>query len=197
MRGFIALQSIVSAAHRVALLISVSSLLLVCFAWRRTLARTEGIGGALASFGITVELRHNLIWVEWVRPDGNLDLAQQILRRGFRRYRQEGQLANGGVESRLLYVSCVSKDPIPQYGFAAARLVCHQTGVVFHVYCAPFWAVTACLAFVGGFEIWVLLKERAFLRHRTSTLCSFCGYNLRASRGRCPECGAAALRPQQ
>jgi hypothetical protein len=51
----------------------------------------------------------------------------------------------------------------------------------------PFWAIAAALAVVfvpGGFKSWL---RRA---RRRRGLCPACGYNLFASPGRCPECGA-------
>ena len=58
------------------------------------------------------------------------------------------------------------------------------------------WQVTApgwFVALVFGLPGWMLLR-RELRRHRAMRdgLCLNCGYDLRASAGRCPECGAVA-----
>jgi hypothetical protein len=58
---------------------------------------------------------------------------------------------------------------------------------------APWWAITATLA--GMPLIWLAAFVRRALRRRqrqSRGLCRVCGYDLRASGGRCPECGEAA-----
>jgi hypothetical protein len=50
----------------------------------------------------------------------------------------------------------------------------------------PFWAVVLALAFLPGWRI--QLRLRLFRRRRQGA-CPVCGYDLRASPGRCPECG--------
>jgi hypothetical protein len=54
----------------------------------------------------------------------------------------------------------------------------------------PYWALAACAAALPAAWIWRTRKSAA--RSRLSRgLCPTCGYDLRASPERCPECGTA------
>lgn len=52
----------------------------------------------------------------------------------------------------------------------------------------PMWAVAAALAAVPGVQV---LSRRRRKRKPAAGLCGGCGYDLRSSKGRCPECGTA------
>ena len=52
----------------------------------------------------------------------------------------------------------------------------------------PYWALAAATGFIPA--MWVPWFARRVVRRRRS-LCIRCGYDLRASTGRCPECGTA------
>jgi hypothetical protein len=60
----------------------------------------------------------------------------------------------------------------------------HYRGVQFHIAYAI--AATAVPPVIGCFQMFRTRQRRA------AGLCARCGYNLRASPGRCPECGAGA-----
>lgn len=67
----------------------------------------------------------------------------------------------------------------------------HPFGERITVYAVPHWLVGAALAWPAG--LWLI---RAWHRRRSTQrgmtgLCRLCGYDLRASRERCPECGTA------
>jgi hypothetical protein len=53
----------------------------------------------------------------------------------------------------------------------------------------PYWALTATFA---GYPLLVLGRRFRRRRRRALGLCPTCGYDLRATPGRCPECGTPA-----
>jgi hypothetical protein len=52
----------------------------------------------------------------------------------------------------------------------------------------PYWAPAALLAVLPSFWVIDLVRRR---RRGAAGLCVACGYDLRATAGRCPECGAS------
>jgi hypothetical protein len=64
------------------------------------------------------------------------------------------------------------------------------------VYTAPWWAVTAATALLPMIWIVQLLRRRRIRGSRfRAGRCLGCGYDLRSSSGRCPECGAVPPLP--
>lgn len=56
---------------------------------------------------------------------------------------------------------------------------------------APYWAIVAVLASPGFVFVPVWKRRRRRIKRRQSGLCESCGYDLRASVDRCPECGTS------
>jgi hypothetical protein len=73
-------------------------------------------------------------------------------------------------------------------GFGHASVALGATGSA-SVLSVPFWAVAALTLVAPAIMLQRRLKDR---RWRRAGLCPTCGYDLRASRGRCPECGTPA-----
>lgn len=74
------------------------------------------------------------------------------------------------------------------YWFACAYYA-GPSGSTLHVH-FPDWAVASIAAVAAA-----LLSRGRFLGRRGGALCSICGYDLRASTGRCPECGRPIITP--
>jgi hypothetical protein len=61
---------------------------------------------------------------------------------------------------------------------------------------APLWFPLALTAIVPGYYMASIPKRRQLIR-RANRLCIRCGYDLRASTGRCPECGTTIPLPDK
>ncbi len=70
-------------------------------------------------------------------------------------------------------------------GYAVGRSGTHT-----HLLTAPFWVVLATVALPGVPVVWGLVRAR---RRAAVGCCPGCGYDLRATPDRCPECGAAPV----
>jgi hypothetical protein len=60
------------------------------------------------------------------------------------------------------------------------------------------WAVLVPVAILGSGGAWWLARaydrRQEFLARRRKGQCTYCGYDLRATPGRCPECGRRGRR---
>jgi hypothetical protein len=65
----------------------------------------------------------------------------------------------------------------------------------FHRITLPHWSAPAVLALLPVVSLVVLRREREQGRRRKLGLCLRCGYDLRATPERCPECGTAVEKP--
>jgi hypothetical protein len=57
----------------------------------------------------------------------------------------------------------------------------------------PYWMVTTITLLLPMLATGIWLKRWARRRRRAHGLCTACGYDLRATPGRCPECGAVPV----
>ena len=56
----------------------------------------------------------------------------------------------------------------------------------------PYWSPIALTGVGPALALWTTARARRFRRRRERGLCVRCGYDLRATPSRCPECGTAA-----
>lgn len=179
-----------------------SMLFALCFWWYRTVTRTEGIRYSRGSLTITLEAQDGKIWIELLRWECNSTQREEIgMGDGVQIYRQgvEDQLnSNGdgvvprgtlfvGLESHLL--SRTYQVPHPSYGFGAYALAPANAGIRFYVISFPFWLVVLLTSSVIGIRLRRWRRGRKRCRSRAIGLCEVCGYDLRATPDRCPECG--------
>jgi hypothetical protein len=86
-------------------------------------------------------------------------------------------------------------DRLPWHGFIFARRGWNlpRTLPPLHLYITvPYWSVLAVTAALP--TLWVVRRRRERIRNQAST-CRVCGYDLRATPDRCPECGAVPAIP--
>jgi hypothetical protein len=80
-------------------------------------------------------------------------------------------------------------------GFAYAHIVYDPTRHRRAVY-LPHWAAGAVFAVLPATWVAAAVRRRRAAGRVRAGLCRVCGYDLRATPGRCPECGTTAPRPR-
>jgi hypothetical protein len=66
----------------------------------------------------------------------------------------------------------------------------HQLFLGFEVWAAPFWVIVMLFAIL---PVFLALRKLRASRRYVCGLCASCGYDLRATPDRCPECGTVAI----
>lgn len=83
------------------------------------------------------------------------------------------------------------------FGFETVSLTDAPEAVVFRRITVPYWMLPLVTAGGAGFALWQAARAIRRRRRRRSGCCVHCGYDLRASTGRCPECGQPILTPRR
>jgi hypothetical protein len=124
------------------------------------------------------------------------DQAFQAARQGWRWQESAGQ---SHVDSQLHWNrSVMAQDPSQHtyLGFWWSSLwgpnSTTPTATTTLVVIGPIWPLSAILAVVPTAWLVIRAKRRKATRRRIAGLCPICGYDLRATRNRCPECGAVS-----
>jgi hypothetical protein len=80
---------------------------------------------------------------------------------------------------------------LKRFGLAYARIDYDYDGrrMRYAVY-VPHWLVVVVLLVPASVRFWMIVRRRRAAGQRARNCCVVCGYDLRASAGRCPECGA-------
>jgi hypothetical protein len=178
---------------RVFTLASALSLLLcaaACALWVRSYFADDCVGYARnAADGLhrrvlAVEASDGQVWLTWWSRDytATANARDAATRRGLPKagwfYLRSGPLSGAAADNSLLESMGFHfwlREPVTALDTSS------EVG-------APFWAVAlACLA---APVLWFRQARRGHARRRAG-LCARCGYDLRASPQRCPECGAA------
>jgi hypothetical protein len=71
----------------------------------------------------------------------------------------------------------------------------HPNGFKVDIYVIRWWHVLLLAALPPAILLRVAVRSWLRLRRSRTGLCSRCGYDLRATPGRCPECGTATTSP--
>jgi hypothetical protein len=85
--------------------------------------------------------------------------------------------------------------PTHTFGFETVSLTDVPEAVVFRRITLPFWVLPLVTAGGAGFALWQAARRIRRRRRRRSGCCLHCGYDLRASTDRCPECGTPIPTP--
>ena len=78
-----------------------------------------------------------------------------------------------------------------QWTFAGFELSLSDRQSGFWMLAVPYWALTVPSSAAA---VWAVRAHRTRKGREKAGQCASCGYDLRASQGRCPECGTAAVK---
>jgi hypothetical protein len=123
------------------------------------------------------------------RDLGRIDEVREARREYFRDSNPPGLGARVQVIKRN---SPATESYGPILGLAFFREWPTRHGSYYYEVMIPCWVISLSAAAAPAWWLRTALRGRAVTSRRSAGLCVVCGYDLRASPDRCPECGAAA-----
>jgi hypothetical protein len=176
--------------RHLATLLSAGSLLLflaVCVLWIRSYQHTDCFARNSAGGHASVHSRQGalvlyVLRADWSnQPTASLGLKYDV-----------DQPAPPSVDiltTKFLYTDSGVTDSSYQYGAFALWRRSRPDGVRYLMIIAPFWSL-GVVSIASPLALLALRLRRRRLRRHSGGLCSVCGYDLRATPQRCPECGS-------
>lgn len=167
----------------------------ICALWVRGLTTRDDIKGNIAGFGINVDSEYSAIGVNWDNfrndiPEHWHFESKPRSRSSLMSLTDYYTVENVDSADRHWFVCCCFGygwlDEAPPYG---SNLPPFKTRFVM----APYWFFVMCF---GILPLRAALRYKKARRRRRRGLCVTCGYDLRGTPDRCPECGLET-RPAQ
>jgi hypothetical protein len=170
-----------------AVVVSVVLCMLTVLCWIRSHSVVDDVGRSGTRYSWFVLSDRGRIWVEVWGPGR---ISYSSTRVGEWHWESESQFERDGSRRRRRAIPWFQPRSWELGGFAftielATKYTYTDSRRAFGV---PYWFVTADWTIVPALWIWFRLRRR---RTHREGLCPVCGYDLRATPDRCPECGTS------
>ena len=195
--------------HKVLTVVSLLLCVVVCVLWVRSYRHAERVGRWSVS-------HTSGRWVNWsfhglVSAHGGLAALEAERRETLEGFRVDGvpppaptvrfRWADGTSGGRSAWAAGApgweleyAQDSSPLLGFewgdyARSSSSVHLDSSESRWVRIPYWLAVAVTALLPARRLWTFVRRRGRRRAALAGLCPACGYDLRATPGRCPECG--------